>query len=275
MRVAALYDIHGNLPALEAVLADVRRAGADRVVVGGDVLPGPMPRETLDCLLAVREPVDFIRGNGEAAVLAHLAGADLRSLPERAREAVQWVAAELRPADVEVVSRWATTLRVAIPGLGSVLFCHATPRSDSEIFTRETPEDALVTAFRDLDAPVVVCGHTHMPFERRVGGTLVLNAGSVGMPFGDPVACWALLGPEIVLRQTTYDLPAAAARIRATRYPGAGDFARRCVLQPPTEAEMLEVYSKVEVGTDRNARTTVSGRQPDEGASGRTNPRAG
>jgi predicted phosphodiesterase len=275
MRVAALYDIHGNLPALEAVLEDVRRAGADRVVVGGDVLPGPMPRETLDCLLAVREPVDFIRGNGEAAVLAHLAGEDLRSLPERAREAVQWVAAELRPADVEVVSRWATTLRVAIPGLGSVLFCHATPRSDSEIFTRETPEDALVTAFRDLDAPVVVCGHTHMPFERRVGGTLVLNAGSVGMPFGDPVACWALLGPEIVLRQTTYDLPAAAARIRATRYPGAGDFARRCVLQPPTEAEMLEVYSKVEVGTDRNARTTVSGRQPDEGASGRTNPRAG
>lgn len=247
MRIAALYDIHGNLPALEAVLADVHRAGADRVVVGGDVLPGPMPRETLECLLGLNTPVAFLRGNGENAVLAQMAGRDLGMLPEQAREAVQWVAEQLHPPDARLIASWPPTLRIAIPGLGDVLFCHATPRSDTEIFTRLTPDNLLVPIFRSLDVPLVVCGHTHMQFDRAVGATRVVNAGSVGMPFGEPGAYWVLLEPDVVLRHTPYDLPKAAARIQSTSYPQANDFAQRNVLQPLSETEILARYSKVEL----------------------------
>jgi hypothetical protein len=114
MRIAALYDIHGNLPALEAVLAEVHRAGADCVVVGGDVLPGPMPRETLECLQELDTPVGFLRGNGEAAVLAHMEGRVLDGLPEPAREAVRWVAEQLQPADERLIASWPPTLRIAV-----------------------------------------------------------------------------------------------------------------------------------------------------------------
>ena len=76
MGIAALYDIHGNLPALEAVLDDVRTADVDSIVIGGDVVPGPLPRETLACLEALEIPVRFLHGNGESAVLAELAGKD-------------------------------------------------------------------------------------------------------------------------------------------------------------------------------------------------------
>ena len=69
MPIAAIYDIHGNLPALEAVLEEVRQAGVDGVVVGGDLIPGPMPRETLACLTEFEIPVECIYGNGEVAVL--------------------------------------------------------------------------------------------------------------------------------------------------------------------------------------------------------------
>lgn len=247
MRIAALYDIHGNLPALEAVLADVDRAGVDRVVVGGDVLPGPMPRETLECLLELSPPVEFLRGNGEAAVLAQLAGRGPGKLPEQAREAVQWVAEQLAPADERLIASWPSTLRIAIAGLGDVLFCHATPRNDSEIFTRLTAEKRLVPIFRGLGAPWVICGHTHMQFDRAVGATRVVNAGSVGMPFGEPGAYWLLLEPDVALRHTPYDLEKAAARIRSTSYPQANDFAERNVLQPPSEAEILALYSDIEL----------------------------
>jgi predicted phosphodiesterase len=247
MRVAAIYDIHGNLPALEAVIAEIRRAGCDRVVVGGDVVPGPMPRETLACLLDLDLPVAFIRGNGEAAVLAHLAGADPGNLPEQAREAIRWSAEQLRPEDARVLAGWPGTLRVEIAGLGDVVFCHATPRSDTEIFTRLTPAERLLPAFEGLGASLVVCGHTHMPFDRTIGTTRVVNAGSVGMPFGEPGAYWLLLGPDVQLRRTPYDLTRAAERIRGTRYPQAVEFAERSILQPPSEEAMLEVFRRVEL----------------------------
>jgi predicted phosphodiesterase len=247
MRVAAIYDIHGNLPALEAVLNDIRRAGVDRVVVGGDVVPGPMPRETLACLLGLDVPVEFLRGNGEAAVLAHRAGADPATLPEQARESVRWAAEQLRPEDERLLAGWPMTLRLEVGGVGAVLFCHATPRSDTEVFTRLTPEDRLVPVFDGLGIPVVVCGHTHMPFDRTVGPTRVVNAGSVGMPYGRPGADWLLLGPDVHLRHTDYDLDRAAGRIRATSYPQAAQFAARHVLKPPSESEILALFAKAEL----------------------------
>ncbi len=247
MRIAALYDIHGNLPALEAVLTEVRQAEVDRIVVGGDVVPGPMPCETLDCLRALDIPAEFIRGNGEIAVLAQRAGRDPGKMPEQARAAVRWVGEQLRPADERQLASWPATLRVAVSGLGEVLFCHATPRSDNEIFTRSTPERVLAPIFRDVDVAWVVCGHTHMQFDRTVGDTRVVNAGSVGMPFGEPGAYWLLLDSDAPLRRTAYDLVAAARRIASTAYPGASEFAQRNVLRPPSEAEMLELYANAEL----------------------------
>jgi putative phosphoesterase len=247
MRVAALYDIHGNLPALEAVLQEVRQARVDHVVVGGDVLPGPMQNETLARLLDLDVPVRFIQGNCEVAVLAQLGGADPGSLPEQAREAVRWSAQQLHPEHERLLAGWPKTLRVDIRGLGDVLFCHATPRNENECFTRLTPEDRLLPIFEGLDVALVICGHTHMQFDRTIGKVRVVNAGSVGMPFGEPGADWLLLGPDVQLRHTPYDVTKAAERIRETNYPDAQDFASRYVLQPPSEREMLQVFSGAEL----------------------------
>jgi putative phosphoesterase len=247
MRVAVLYDIHGNLPALEAVLEEIPVVGVDLIVVGGDVLPGPMPAETLDRLLNLEIPVQFIRGNGEAAVLAQSAGIESSTLPEQAREAIRWTAQPLSPERRRVIASWPATFRVPVRGLGEVLFCHATPRNDTEIFTRMTPEERLLPVFEGIDFPLVVCGHTHMQFDRRVGKIRVVNAGSVGMPFGSPGADWLLLGPDVELRRTTYDLTQAAQRIRQTRYPQAEDFATRNVLESPSEEEMLKVFARAEL----------------------------
>jgi putative phosphoesterase len=246
MRVAAIYDIHGNLPALEAVLHDIRQAEVDRVVVGGDVFPGPMPRETLACLLDLEIPTQFIQGNGDRAVLERMEGSDLDTLPEPAREAIRWVARQLGPAHQRLLASWPKTLRIEIRGLGEVLFCHATPRNDTEMFTRQTPEDRLLPVFEGLDVPLVVCGHTHMQFDRVIGGIRVVNAGSVGMPFGEPGAYWLLLGPDVQLRHMPYDLAGAAERIRATSYPQAEEFAARDILQPRSESDVLEAFAKVD-----------------------------
>ena len=246
MRVAALYDIHGNLPALEAVLALIRREGVDQIVVGGDVVPGPMPRETLERLLAAEIPARFILGNGEVAVLAELAGA-VPAVPPQYRGLIRWSAGQLAPGHEQALATWPRTLSLRIPGLGDVLFCHATPRDENEIFTRLTPADRLRPIFDPVGAALVICGHTHMPFDRTIGRTRVVNAGSVGMPFGEPGADWLLLGPDVQPRHTPYDLQDAAARIRATEYPEAAAFAARNVLQPPSEREMLETFARVEL----------------------------
>jgi putative phosphoesterase len=247
MPVAAIYDIHGNLPALEAVLEAIRACGVDLIVVGGDVLPGPMPVEALTGLLKLKIPVQFIRGNGEAAVLAELAGTDSRALPEQAQEVVRWTAQQLSPEHRCVIASWPATFRTEVGGLGEVLFCHATPRNDSEIFTRLTEAERLLPVFEGVNVPVVVCGHTHMQFDRMVATIRVVNAGSVGMPFGEPGVDWLLLGPDVELRHTSYDRTRAAERIRKTKYPQAEEFAARNVLQPPSEDEMLKVFSRAEL----------------------------
>jgi predicted phosphodiesterase len=245
VRIAALYDIHGNLPALDAVLDDVRRARVDRIVVGGDVLPGPMPRETLARLLELDVPVAFIEGNGDREVLTRLRGSDPETLPEAVRETLRWNAQQLDADHERVLASWPLTLRLEIDGPGDVLFCHATPRNDTDIFTRVTPDDLVLPAFVGVDAPVVVCGHTHMPFDRRVGPFRVVNAGSVGMSFAGPGAFWLLLGREVELRCTEYDAAAAADGMRRTGFPGVEDFVTRYILNPPSEQAMLDMFSGV------------------------------
>jgi predicted phosphodiesterase len=247
MRVAAIYDIHGNLPALEAVLEEIRHAGVEHIVVGGDVVPGPMPCEALACLLGLDIPVQFIYGNGEVAVLQQMACKDPAAVPEQFREVVCWTAQELHSEHERLLASWPKTLRMQIHGLGNVLFCHATPRNENEVFTRFSPEECLLAIFKGLNVSLVVCGHIHMQFDRMIGHTRVVNAGSVGMPFGEPGAYWLLLGPDVQFRHTPYDLEEAAQRIRATAYPQAQIFAAHNVLQPPSEKQMLEVFAKAEL----------------------------
>lgn len=244
MRVAALYDIHGNLPALEAVLDEVRRKPMDQVVVGGDVLFGPMQVECLDRLRALPCPVRFIMGNSDREVIAARAGNEDARIPPFAREMLRWSARQLTAEYEQWIAGWPKTVMLNIPPLGQVLFCHATPRDDNEIFTVQTSEAQLLPIFDAAAADVVVCGHTHMQFDRMVGATCVVNAGSVGMPFGSPGADWLLLGLGIELRHTDYDRDEARRRIAGTGFPNPPEFD---MLNPPPPEKMLDLYSKAEL----------------------------
>jgi predicted phosphodiesterase len=246
MRVAALYDIHGNLPALEAVIREVTAAGVDRVVIGGDLIPGPMPRECLDLLAGLTIPTRFIIGNGDRETLAAKRGTMSAIIPEFFREAMQWNAAQLTPDDERAIDSWPLTERARVEGIGDVLFCHATPRNDTEVFLKTTADEKLSPIFDPLGVQLVVCGHTHMQFDRLVGQTRIVNAGSVGMPFQDAGAYWLLLGPGVTLRRTQYDLAAAAARVRATSYPQAEPCATG-ILAPPSEQSTLEQFKNAEL----------------------------
>ena len=257
MRVAALYDIHGNLPALDAVLDEIRHIGVDRIVVGGDVLPGPMPRETMGRLVALETPTQFIYGNGDLAVLAQLNAASPDEvtywgvsgdtpLPEPFKDVIRWNARQV--VDYQsTLATWPLTVTIEIDGLGKVLFCHATPRNETDIFTKHTAEARLAPVFAGVDAPVVVCGHTHMQFDRMVGNLRVVNAGSVGMPFGATGAYWLLLGPGIELRKTVYDVAATADEFRRTGFPMVEELSVRHLLNPLPEEQVLAGWAPAEV----------------------------
>ncbi len=255
-RVAALYDVHGNLPALDATLEAVRAAGVDAIVVGGDVLPGPMPRACLERLRALDVPTSFLLGDGDRETLAARRGEESATLPAAVREALRWCAGELTPALADWVATWPATVRAEMP-CGTVLFCHATPTSDVAIVTTRTPDDEAARQFGGHGADVVVCGHTHMAYDRHIDGAgdsalRVVNAGSVGMPFGEAGAHWLLLDDadgersaerRVQRRHTPYDLSRAAALVRATRYPQAEEFAATNVLRPPSTALMLDRFT--------------------------------
>jgi predicted phosphodiesterase len=216
-----------------------------------------MPRETLQRLLDLDLPVQFIHGNCELAVLAQMAAPEPglatywgttsgKPLPETLQQGYRWTAQQLQPEYQPLLASWPKTLRITIDGLGDVLFCHSTPRSETEVVTRLTSEERLSPIFEGLQVSVVVCGHTHMQFDRMVGSTRVVNAGSVGEPFGVPGAYWVLLGPDVQLRHTLYDVAQAAERIRQTPYPQAQEVAES-ILQPLSEAEVLEAFRKAEL----------------------------
>lgn len=245
MSIAALYDIHGNLPALEAVLADVANANVELILVGGDVVPGPMPVESLDLLLGLHLPVRFILGNTDREVLARMQGVETdwyRSAPTDWTRPVDLAAEQLAVRHRQAIENWPATLTADTPA-GPVLFCHAIPHDDNHNFTRRTPEKDLLDHFRGVSEPVVVCGHTHMQFDRRVGEHRVINAGSVGMPFGSPGAYWLLMqNGDFELRRTDYDLRRAADRIRLVGTEQAESFVNQFLLDQPSEEQMLNLF---------------------------------
>lgn len=241
MRIAVISDIHGNLPALEAVLDDVRRERPDLIVSCGDVASGPMPAETIGLLMTLRD-VRFVRGNADDGLIREFDGKAQGPLPGPFAD---WCASQIDGKQRDFLAAFEDTALVdGVEGLGRVLFCHATPKNNTDVFTAETPADRVRQLFGDVDADVVVVGHTHMQFDRDVGGLRVVNPGSVGMPYGEPGAYWAMLGPGVELRRTDYDREAAAGRIRAKSWPDAEQFAAENVITVPSVTQAMDFLRK-------------------------------
>jgi putative phosphoesterase len=234
MRIAALYDIHGNLPALEAVLAEVEAADVDLVLVGGDLVAGPYPSECLDLLRALEPRVAFVRGNADREVVDGGEGDRYGG----------WCLDRLGPERAAFVAGWPLTVRKEVDGLGRVLFCHATPQSDEALLTPLTPDAAVAEALAGADAEVVVYGHIHVQYERGNAPRLV-NPGSVGWPHERRRgAYWAILGPDVEFRRTEYDYETTAELILASGYPNAKQ-AAETILDPPTPEEATEHFEKL------------------------------
>jgi predicted phosphodiesterase len=201
VRVAALYDVHGNLPALDAVLAEV---DADLILVGGDFVAGPWPAETCDRLRALGDRARFIRGNADREVVEPSGRGQGEGGPPPGL--MEFVRERLSAEQLAFLADLPETASIEADGLGSVLFCHATPRSDEELLTRISPDERWSAALAGVGEGIVVCGHTHVQFDRVVGDIRVVNAGSVGMPYErEPGAYWTMLGPGVDPRRTAYE----------------------------------------------------------------------
>ena len=221
MRVAALYDVHANVPALEAVLAEVEREGVDTVLFGGDLTWGPEPVEALALVRSVPD-ARFVRGNCD-------------------REPDEWERSQLSEEDLAFLQGLPETLE-----LDGVLYCHGTPRSDLEVVTPATTDEELAGILEGVEQRVVVAGHTHMQQDRRIGAIRFVNAGSVGLPYeGELAAFWALLdGAELELRRTPLELEDVAAAFRRSAWPRADEFLRENVLETVTREEATAAHEE-------------------------------
>jgi putative phosphoesterase len=241
VRVAVISDIHGNLPALEAVLEEISREKPDLIVSCGDVASGPMPAETIDVLRGLPD-ARFVRGNADRGLIEEFDG---RPAPPLPGPFADWCAQQIDRRQRDFLASFEETVAVdGVDGAGRVLFCHATPRNDVDLFIADTPAPEVRRLFGAVDADLVVCGHTHMQFDRQVDGLRVVNAGSVGMPYGEPGAYWTMLGPRVQPRRTDYDREAAAARIRRLSWPLASKFAEENVLSVPSVEQAMEAFRK-------------------------------
>jgi len=205
--LALIYDVHGNLPALEAVLADAAPQGADAYLIGGDVaLFGPWPEATVARLQELA-PATWIRGNGERWT------ADPEAAPERVRGGTHAAAAALGDALVAELD----ALPQSAPLSHGTRAWHASPVSDVRSFLPEPADDEAELLDGVGDARLVF-GHTHLPFARTsdIGGVALVNPGSVGMPLdGDHRAAYALIHPDrsVEHRRIEYDWEASAQRL--------------------------------------------------------------
>lgn len=239
--VAALSDIHGVLPALDAVLLEPEVANAEQIVITGDIAAGPQPVAVLDRLAALGERMVWIRGNADRELVEYRQSGRSSILDPIA----PWAAEQLRDDQIELLAALPTSVTCPVAGLGNVYFCHATPRDDEEVVLVDSRLGRWAEVFGELPERVdtVVCGHTHMPFTRLVGGRLVVNPGSVGMPYGQFGAHWALLGPDVSLRRTPFDADAACAQVTAeSGYPHAADWADQYVRARNTDTDALELF---------------------------------
>ena len=227
MRVAALYDVHGNAPALAAVLEEVEREELDLVVFGGDLTWGSLPGETLALVHALEIPARFVRGNADRMVGVETEGRG------------PWMTSQHSDDDQRFLASFEPTVSVEVDGLGPTCFCHGSPRSDEECVTEQTPAERVREFMAGVAERVVVTGHVHLPYDRDVEGIRLLSPGSVGLQYGDvPAAYWALLGPEVEFRRTSYDVDAAVAAMRATDDPRV-ETVVALMLDPPSRDEVI------------------------------------
>jgi predicted phosphodiesterase len=242
--VAVLCDIHGNLPALDAVLAELAADPPDAVVIGGDIVAGPQPREVLERIDALPWPLLGVRGNADRCVVTAFDGA----IPEAERDEPMWIAdafsaARLSRAERDLLAALPPLAELDVEGVGRVLFCHGTPHSDEERVTAVTPEPRLARILEGVEADLVVGGHTHRQFDLRAGGRRMVNAGSVGRPYErEPGAYWLRLGPGVELRRSAYDTAAAVEAFHALGYPDADGMA--------ADADPDEVAAAFEAAAD-------------------------
>jgi putative phosphoesterase len=233
VKVAVISDVHGNAVALAAVLAELERERPDLIVSCGDLTWGPLPEETYE--LARGLNARFVRGNADRAVLENVS--------ETERE--QWMQAHHTDEMREFLGTFEEQVVVDIDGLGAVRFCHGSPRTDEECVTPETPEKRVREFSAGVDERVIVSGHVHIQFDRAVAGIRSVNSGSVGLPYeGKPGAFWAMLGPDVELRRTEYDLDDALERYRASGQPGVEQIVEMMV-EPPERREVIEHAEKV------------------------------
>jgi putative phosphoesterase len=236
--VAVVSDVHANTVALEAVLSELVPLEPDLVVFGGDLTWGPEPEETLALVAGLEAPTLFVRGNADRMLLED---------GEEPTARKPWLLERHSPQALAHLATFVEQATVEVAGLGRVRFCHGSPRSDEELVTPETPE-ARVRAFTEgVEEHVLVTAHTHLQFDRRVAGMRSVNPGSVGMAYGvEPGhACWAILGPDVDLRQTRFSVERAAERYRASGDPAAERMIGM-LESPPTLAEVVENAERLE-----------------------------
>lgn len=221
--VAVLPDVHGNLFALDAVLAELEAHPPEAVVVGGDIVAGPMPAEVLARLRELPWPVHWLRGNADRAVVMGFDGTIPPALLEHPLyQGDAWAATFLEREDRDMLDALPPLLALEVAGLGPILFCHATARSDEERVTTATPPERLERILDEATADLIVAGHTHRQFDRTVGERRFVNAGSIGRPYEhEPGAYWLRLGPGVDLRRTAYDTAGADRRFHELGYPAA------------------------------------------------------
>ena len=238
--VAVLSDIHGALPVLDAVLAEPDVAAADRVVVTGDHAAGPMPVEVLDRLVGLGERCVLVRGNADRELV------DVARGGTSPHDVSTWAGRQLRPDQVDLLDRLPHPVRLDVTGFGTVVFCHGTPRDDDEVVLVDTRLSRWAEVFAELEETdrVVVCGHTHMPFMRLVDRRLVVNSGSVGMPYGRAGGSWALLRDgQVELRHTPIDVDAAVAAVVArSSYPDRQAWADEYLRSVNSDAEAVTAF---------------------------------
>jgi putative phosphoesterase len=240
--VAVLSDIHGVLPALDAVLAEPDVAAADRIVLTGDIAAGPQPTQVLDRLLSLGDRVTWVRGNADRELADLARGMDV-PVPD---EISPWAASQLSPDHVSWLAGLPHPMTCEVEGFGRVLFCHGTPRDDAEVVLVDTrlARWAEVLAGIPAEVTTVVCGHTHMPFTRLAHGRQIVNPGSVGMPYGRAGAHWALLaGGVVTLRRSEFDAAAACAAIAGiSGFPGAAEWADYFIHARASDADAIAAF---------------------------------
>jgi predicted phosphodiesterase len=240
-RLAVLSDVHGNAVALEAVLAELAPDPPELIVLGGDLTWGPLPHETAQLLQELPAPALLVRGNAERALFALL---EDPARAEKPRE--RWLPGAHTDEDVAFLRRAVEGVTVDVAGLGPARFCHGSPRSDEELITSATPEARLAEAVAGRPERVLVSAHTHLQFDRRAAGIRSVNPGSVGMPYAlQPGAYWAVLGPDVELRRTAYDVERAVSAYRRTDDPLAEQMAG-ILLSPPTPDEVIAHAERLE-----------------------------